>query len=263
MRLGQLSRKLAIRSSEIVAFLATRNIQIEDGTNTRIEEEHEHLVIQHFAPELLMPQSSPEPVATPVLEMQSTPPDEPVTVVESIVEETPETSMEPPVEIEVVKMSEIDKVDVIKAPKVELKGLKVIGKIELPEPKKKEPPVENSEMPVGVDSLQQPPKEVEKKEIERKRPYREDRKKYTERPKRNPIAAQREREAREAEERRKAEAIQLKEKRTQYYNTRVKPPAPTKAARLINEEVVRMEDVEHVKAEPKTWWGRFVRWMTT
>src|SRR5690606_16019242 len=116
MRLGQLSRKLAVRSSEIVAFLATRNIQIEDGTNTRIDEEHEQLVIQHFAPELLKPQTTPEPepITTPLVETQTTPLGQPVMEVESIEEETHETPTEPPVEIEVVKMSEIDKVDVIK-----------------------------------------------------------------------------------------------------------------------------------------------------
>src|SRR5687767_2505174 len=53
MRLGQLARKLTLRQIEIVDFLASQNIQIEDGSNTRLEDQHADLVIAHFAPHMV------------------------------------------------------------------------------------------------------------------------------------------------------------------------------------------------------------------
>ena len=50
MRLGQLARKLAVKQNELVDFLAQKNIQIENGGNTKIEEAHLVLLLEKFAP---------------------------------------------------------------------------------------------------------------------------------------------------------------------------------------------------------------------
>jgi hypothetical protein len=51
MRLGQLARKLSLRQSALVDFLAQQQIQIDGGSNTRIEDDHVVLIMKHFAPE--------------------------------------------------------------------------------------------------------------------------------------------------------------------------------------------------------------------
>ena len=50
MRLAQLARKLTIRPTVIVDFLTQHNIQIEDGSNTRLADDHVALIMQKFAP---------------------------------------------------------------------------------------------------------------------------------------------------------------------------------------------------------------------
>ena len=53
MRLGQLSRKIGISTSEIIHFLAANNITINDDSNTKIEDGHANLITQKYAPHLL------------------------------------------------------------------------------------------------------------------------------------------------------------------------------------------------------------------
>ena len=51
MRLGQLARKLELRPAEIIEFLATKNILIEDDANSKVDENYVTLVFQQFAPD--------------------------------------------------------------------------------------------------------------------------------------------------------------------------------------------------------------------
>src|SRR5689334_19628909 len=121
MRLGQLARKLSLRPAQIVEFLSQHNIQIEDNSNTRIEDQHAELVVNHFAPGTFQQvELADEPEETAPVEAEL-----PVIVTDS----SEQTTIEP---------------EVIRVQKIELSGLKVLGKIELPEPKKKEPVVEKT-----------------------------------------------------------------------------------------------------------------------
>ena len=52
MRLGQLARKLALRPAEIVEFLAINHIQVDEGSNTKLEDDHVTLIMTQFAPSL-------------------------------------------------------------------------------------------------------------------------------------------------------------------------------------------------------------------
>jgi hypothetical protein len=130
--------------------------------------------------------------------------------------------------------------EVIKAPKVELQGLKVLGKIDLPEPKKKEGTEQTAE----------------------NRPARERREKkfFERREKHNPIALQREREEREAEQKRQEKLKAEKELKTKRYLNKVKPQT-AKPVRLLREDVEEMRFEE--EPQPKSMLGRFWKWLRT
>src|SRR5258708_34680041 len=114
MRLGQLARKLAIRPATIVEFLAGNQIAIEEGSNTRLEDDHVRLVMERFDPSKLqemfaVPDEKVEP-EIPALEIE---------LKDSGPIEMPgEHSPEMPIREE--------KTEVIKAPKIELPGLRVL-----------------------------------------------------------------------------------------------------------------------------------------
>lgn len=261
MRLGQLARKLAVRPSEIVDFLADKAISAEEGTNTKLTDDLVKQIVEQFAPDQLatiLKQDivSPQEVVTEVVP-EAVP--EEIPVIESVESTIPEIAVESE---EADKKEEAEQIEVIKAPKVELAGLKVLGKIDLPEPKKKVQPAEDSE---GKSEEAEPVQNIQKE----KRPLRENKRSFPQtkerrdyKPRKNPIALQREHEAREADEKRKEEARLEKEKRTNYYLQRVKASGPTKPARLYDEAVVEMKDLQ-TKKEPTTWLGKFWRWYTS
>lgn len=247
MRLGQLARKLALRPSQIVDYLTAQQIFPDEGSNARLSDEVTERVVLHFAPERLneimaVEEKTPEPIAAP-----------------ASIQEEPIVAK---VEEEIIAVD----VEVIKAPKVELSGLKVLGKIELPEPKKKTAPVTESleETVVANEG------EVEKIPPSEKKPKRQEprvniqprRDNYTQRTARNPIALQREEQARKEEERRKEKLEREKEKRTQYYLQRVKTGQPTKAVKMVSEPT-ESYSLKEEKPAPKTWVGKFLRWLNT
>lgn len=237
MRLGQLARKLEVRPAEIVAFLGQQNIHVDNGTNTRLEANHVMLAMQRFSPGM------------PVEEAVEDVPD---TVVENKDEAVP-VDQTPP-DNNISDEIYVEKIEVIKAPKIELSGLKVLGKIDLPETRKKDPapPAEN------------PP--AEKPEAERQKEFRKEKRpkeiRRQQRSSKNPIALQREQEALEARKKMEEERRLQKERRTQNYLKKVKAPQPTKPARIFNEETQEMS-VSELQEPPKTLWGKFVKWLTT
>jgi hypothetical protein len=256
MRLGQLARKLALRPSQIVDYLATLEVPTEEGSNARLSDEVTGRVILHFAPErlneiLTKEEKNPEPATTsaPVEELP----------IDISVVEVAETSV---AVLSAAVDASVEKPEVIKAPKVELTGLKVLGKIELPETKKKAIPVSESVEEVEVANNENPLTEKKPARTEPKEKRSKRRETQTQRPVRNPIAEQRERKAREEEEKRKAKAERDKEKRTQHYLQRVKTGQPTKAVKIVSEPTETFE-MKEVKPVPKTWLGKFLRWLNT
>jgi hypothetical protein len=248
MRLGQLARKLSVRPSELVDFLTTHNIPTDSGANTRLEDEQVKQIVLQFAPsrlDELMNEVKEEaieaeaPIASVV--------EEPIQITEPIAE--PVVVKEEALSIEAVS-TENTEVEVIKAPKVELQGLKVIGKIELPEVKKKTTAETESETKEVA--------EERKPRSDKRNPRRE--RTEQQRPWKNPIAIQREQEAQEAERMRKEKLEREKELRTQKYLKKVKS-APTKSAKRMEETVIEM--TEDVTEAPKTLWGKIVRWFNT
>lgn len=239
-----LARRVSKTPGEVVAFLASRQIIVDDSANGRLEEAHVRLVLETFAPDELANPAVPLAEQPGQVQTETPTTDEPQpTGLAEKSEEEPGTSVEemPPLP------------DVIKAPKVELPGLKVIGKIELPEPRKKE--AGSQDKPGAENDL------VERTQprFDRKREQRQDRGRP---PRQNPVALQREREAREAEERRQQELEDQKRKKTEHYLKRVsqKVNRPTKAARLVQEPTETLTDT---RPAPTTVLGRFWRWLTT
>jgi len=244
MRLGQLARKLAIRPSQIVDFLSTHQIYLEEGSNAKLYDEHVERIVQHFAPDRI------NEIAADIKVEEAAEKKEALFEVAELATNTENLKTE---NLEPESDLQQEGPEVIKAPKVELAGLKVLGKIELIEPKKKEKPVAD----VGVEATKSV---TEEKRPDRRQVPLKPKRETTQQPWRNPIALQREREAREAEEQKKEAAEREKERRKEHYLKRVKVGQPTKPARIFDEPVeVHINQKQEVR--PLGLWGRFMRWL--
>lgn len=244
MRLGQLARKLSVRPSQLVDLLAKDQLYFEEGSNAKLNDELVKRLVLQVAPDKLAEimtvqkqDAEPEPQPHPV-------------PLEDVVEEKAELQPEPLVASS-TEVSIDENVETIRAPKVELAGLKVLGKIELPAPRKKEEPKVDGE---DVSEAEQKPKRERKdkptKPVERDRQWR------------NPIAMQREKEQREKDEKRKQALEQEKERKRLNYLNRVKTSQPTKAARIYD-EAEESEPQSTPEQKPRTWFGKFLKWLNT
>ena len=245
MRLGQLARKLALRPSQIVDFLAARQIYLEEGSNAKLKDESVEDIVRHFSPEKLQ-----EVVVYLSSESEVEPSKEPEAIV--VAEEPVREEIRSEVLIAQTDSIE-EKPEVIKAPKVELSGLKVLGKIDLPESKKKEVPESTSPDGQPIPERERAPRG------ERKKPQSPTNRETAQRPWKNPIAQQRDKEARELEEKKRAALEREKERRRDNYFNKVKVGRPTKATRLYEEPVEEISVKQ--EAQPKTLWGKFIKWL--
>ena len=255
MRLAQLARKIAVKPAEIAAFLAANNSPIEDSSNAKVAEDQVELVLKHFAPELLITEKSSEDVTAesssikvPTLDEEMELPSDELASTHEGVDTPTEVLVDTPMENEVIKPI-----------KVELPGLKVVGKIELPEPKKKEEKTDQNNQPDQPDGdvKADPQKEI------RPRKGRTTPRNRDLRPRKNVIALQREREAREALRKRQEEAEREKELRTQRYLKKVSkyapPPKPLKKNKHEDEYEVFVEK----KQPPKSLLGKILNWFVS
>ena len=234
MRLGQLARKLDITPAEIERYLYANGTFVEAGSNSRLEDADVHRVIVHFAPNLLA-EVNRELEAEHLQESKAEPASE--TKVSDVTEEV--TSVPA---IQTPAPDPTDKPEVIKAPKVELQGLKVLGKIELPEPKKKPEPVR----------------------VERER--REDKPRREQRPDRpwvNKLELQRQKEAQETEALKREEARQKKEQRAlAYYNRLEKLPKKQQSKSSAAADTTAAPAPATRQEPPRTLLGKVWRWLT-
>jgi hypothetical protein len=262
MRLGQLARKLSISPAEVSALLAERNIQTEEGANTRLTDEQLTWILQYYGKEMATIALS-EDVASAEDVIVGAVASEPVMLTEQAVDQaviSNSMDVQQDADITVQTSASMDELPaLIKAPKIELSGLKILGKIELPEPRKKEvssPP--ESEAEVVKPESSAPRDRRQQTRGERGNDRKQGRNRESDRPRKNPVALQREREAREAEEKQQERARQEKERRTQYYQQRVKASVPTKPARLFDEPTTDMKNER--KSAPTGWFGKLIRW---
>lgn len=150
-------------------------------------------------------------------------------------------------------IKELDKIKLIKAPKKELSGLKVLGKVDLPEPKKKE------EKPSDI---------VTEKDL---REYRNPRKKRQplspdEKEKRR-LKAKRKKEAYEArleKQRKEREEQERKARKEQHYKKKLEQAKAIQVKHKMRQETSASPSIsEKTHPEPKTMLGKFWRWMNT
>lgn len=147
-----------------------------------------------------------------------------------------------------------ENIDVIKAPKVSLPGLKVVGKIDLPDPKVKEPASTEDN---------------EEKEVKKQRKNKHNRRNRDRRPhKKLTLEEQRLKEIEEKKRLKQEKEAKKKEERREKYLEQVKEISAQKQ-RKIDQKKKKKQDIQttetpkkHVNP-PKTVFGKFWRWLNT
>lgn len=276
MRLGQLARKYDVSQQQIITFLKDIEPTLDTlHSNSKLNEQTEALVAKHFeiSPDLNKEQEEDQSNETSQNIEQNT--------VESEVTETRDTDEESPSDLEkpatIAEASQpqkkdevaietdqllellesedtpvdLDKITLIKAPKKELDGLKVVGKIELPEQKDKTEEPEQAEKEPKTDrSSRQRRRLVSDEELEERR-----------------LKAKRKKEENEArqEERRKAkEKKRRKSVREAHYQQKMQQIKSSQPKLTKTEsQPVTSEEEEEPRPEPRTIFGKFWRWMNT
>ncbi len=269
MRIAQLSRKLNISQTEITGFFKRRKISGYVGGNSKLSEEHLRLIVEYFRPELTgeffkddtepdetkLPSNTEHDVQIQQDISNQQEKGEEINSSDSIVKEKSKISsvVEPTETFRADQDTETKEVEIIRAPKIKLDGLKVVGKIELPEkPKKnKENPSEEN---IHQDAEDPPKKKVTETKTKEKQRQRKDRspQKYKKgryrKPKREETYEEKlKRLEREKIRRQKAREKQLREKKRQHYlkvlqakqaSAEAKPKKPKKRKDTAVEEIV-------------------------
>lgn len=267
MRLGQLSRKVDIKPLEILNYLKNEfDVELGSHLNTKVDDALAEKVIAKFATKESLVS---EPEAKPAAEIEEA---EPVvaTVIDEIIEEVPEPIAEFDRDAEIDEATRLN-AEVIKAPKVELAGPTVIGKIDLP------PPLE--EQMVEIDGVMISKKEIadrKKEERKQKREKRENSKKRTSttaRTSRMKSEAQLDqlKKDQEAEEMAKKIAhreTRIAKKQKQQAKPKVNPSPPKKKVKkkTIKKQIITQEEAkkqESQKPAPTTWYGKLWLWFNT
>lgn len=233
MRLRQLSRKLDIDTEKIIHYLKACNLPCEDDSNAKLSSEQVEVLISKFGSidEVIETESKIEPVEEVEEVVKET-----VAVETIIAEEDSETSHAQLSEvISSLQQNQEEPTaepEVIRAPKVELTGLKVVGKIELRTPKKKEDSEEEEEVTLE-----------EKNELPKVNKVRSNygRNKQRNQPQKKTLSIAEERKREEKRKhRRKKEAEQLaKEKRRENYLKKVKSKDKIEGKKIIVEKTNR------------------------
>lgn len=300
MRLGQLARKFDITPQEIIAFTKSKGIEINSHPNSKLEDDVEALVMEHFdvLPEIMVDQIEPEiELQVEIVESEAIDSEENMAVEntedldtqeaavelhELEVSETTTLSEEPIVE-ETLEITEtlaspyrkaatvaeilddesemlISSVDVIKAPKVELQGLKVVGKIELPSPKAKEPdqekPLDGDTNEVSSENNSKVPKKNHKV---RKRLTEEEME-----TRRLKAKKQREEKAKwELHKQKLREERKKKEQKEKFYKNKLKDDVVATAKPKKKKKAVEQTIEKDNRPKPKTALGKLWRWLNT
>lgn len=142
MRLGQLSRQLEVSSDQIAKLLNDNFREVSSHPNVKLTDEELDFVQNHFPPPVKAKTPEPAPVLeAPTIEESPLEVDEVDVKAEEVEKETPEfvESLRPQfISLEEEFLAQTDGLELYKTEKPVLEGLKVVGKIELPEPVIKE-----------------------------------------------------------------------------------------------------------------------------
>ncbi len=263
MRISSLARKIKIKPSELITFCEQNGIELDSGAHTKLTPDQVEKLYTEFAPEFLvnednsseLPVEEAEEISEAEDELKEEVPeipDEPVVTAEEAAPLDPEPLNEPAQETneEVGTIEENEpneeEIEVIRAPKVTLPGLKVKGKIELPEPKKPEPKEEK-------------PSEEKNKTGKRSDRSRKSKKKGDDY---NPIAAARKRRQEKEEKERKAALNRKKKAKAKHYYKMQQKVAKTKQVKEKPDNKSRYTDSQGKEIQGNIF-QRFWRWFNS
>jgi len=278
MRLGQLSRKLDLKPTEIRELIRKEfNVEIDMDLNTRIEDNYADALSKKYqsakAEDITtITRSRQEKPVEPVVEEVATPVD---ITPEPIVEEVTET-----VTVAVPEESVIENKDafiplpvdpdaeLIKAPKIKLEGLKVVGKIDLPQPKEIIPAQDAEEAPENTaEGTHETPKSFKERRLKNPPVLNNDDEEYSIFKDKKGIYhfSQTQRENRknslERVKREHQEQLRKKKKITHYQQIvqgEKKAESPAKKTQKQQQKETRKQPE---KPLPKGLWGKFVNWL--
>lgn len=247
------------------------NMQLDHAE--KLEHDAEELEIEVVdQQEEALPMTPEEEIAAIEGEIEEIPEPSPVLVEatdnQEVMEEQ-EDEVAPPSEDEIIQTDkllelleseelpeDLDKIKLIKAPKKELSGLKVVGKIDLPEPKKKE-----EKQPEEKEVL------TERDLREYRNPRRKKRAPLTEEEKeKRRLRAKRKKEeyeARQEKRKKQQEAQRLKELKAKHYQKKLQKPTPQEKQKLKAKSAPQPSSKKKVdtRPKPKTIFGKFWRWL--
>ncbi len=277
MRLGQLSRKINVKPTVILSYLKNEfDIEIGSHLNTKVEDALAEKVMAKFVvvpkvavvkekKAVVVSESVQEKTTTEIQPEEAGSPEPETPVDELPSEESIEFQASEEVDADIILNAEL-----IKAPKVELPGPKVVGKIELP------PTLE--EQMVEVDGVMMSKAELanrKREERNERRAKRETgrvkgmRSSATVRTSRAKSEAQLDQMKRdkEADERarkleRREQRIATKKKAEAKLKPKFVPKAPKKKSAAIL-AVAEKKKVEEAKPKPSTWYGKLWLWFNT
>ena len=274
MRVGQLARKYGVTIKEIISCINEveptndslhSNTKLNEQTEKFVEDHFHHSVAESMDQIVKIAEEMPE-------EMDQEIEEEKMYSVEIAIEEPSEELVvpEPLAEIQTPKKEEIvietdrllemlesekksidlDKITLIKAPKKKLEGLKVVGQIDLPEPKRKTLDTDDKNEAKSGKNVRPQSQQATDEEREKKRLEAKKKKKAYEA---SLNARRKERKKREAKRRKEAHYLQ-KIRTTPPINPKVKISVETK------QEVTSMEDKP---PQSETILGKIWRWLNT
>lgn len=293
MRLGQLARKLEVKPSEIAELLNTKySLEISVHPNSKIPDDHIEEVKNHFYFEPITESSSEaenknEPIISKKNEvvaesLSKVIEDEPiVTISKSIpklvsdhneldnietAESTKELTIEKEPNSEVSEwenaefISEETKLqaDTIKVPKVDLEGLKVIGKIDLPEPKVNSTEEDDS---IIAEDVETAPVKVSKPMRKSSNSKRPEKRKYSEKEKAEFLEKKKLNAHLELLKKQKEEKKKSHYAKTQQQKKKTIPAKKKKKKQIVNTEVQKNSKYKAKEAAPTGFWGKFKKWL--
>ncbi len=289
MRLAQIARKLNIKSTEVVTFIE-QNFQVEipNTPNTKIPDEYIDEILQQFAPKIIERVHTEEIISSENLNLQEQNneieeitsefiedrlKDEDKLQTENIIpgKDLDKSSIQSPEEKPSEEAIELHLKDgVIKAPKIEIEGVKVVGKIELPSDKvvQKRGDSDFHEDDVLIAEDQNSEVLATQKETSQTKSEKPKTKKPQQKPKKtNSLSYEEEiSKSQQAykEELRKKRAIE-KEKRTKNYELLMQKQAPRKPKKKSKRKAIIENtevQIQQKKEEaPKSLWKKFIYWL--
>lgn len=289
MRLGQLARKFDVPIQEMISYLQEEDPSLDSlHPNISLSAENEALLAKEFDPNYgVIPQEIQEEVIAPEVEAKPTTKEVEVAEVEEEVEEEAQSEEEESAAEESVPLAsaapaeeeptvpekeekiiatdrlmelleseegspELDQITLIKAPKRELDGLKVVGKIELPEPKVKPADKSDSKEDNAASKRTNRKQQREQSEEERRQRILRAKKKREEA------------EARKEAKRKEKELREEKERKAAHYRKKVKlkKADPNKVRRVLPPQKVLVDIVDE-QPERRSVLSRFWKWLNT